>query len=380
MRIIHLADTHLGYRQFSGKLDPERKLNQRECDVYAVWHHAVDLAVERDVDAVIHAGDLFDSARPTARALAEALDGIARLRNAGIPVVAIAGNHSTPRFRSGGSVFEILERFGVLVAWERPQTFRVEDVAFHAVPHEPDADQLRADIAALEPDPSAAANVLILHADLNGVPSPGYGEINAIELDQEVIAHAPFDFIAMGHLHRFQVPQPNAIYPGSLERLDFADLDGEKAVLEVDLAVGAGANGFVTRHALATRPMLDVPVDCEGCDPDVVLSRLESDLTDANLDGAVVRIRLNRLQRDVYQALDFGRLEHVLKPCLHHVLHVGAGGLRASVGGEDPPELAFGPFARARIPDGLDPERVIAIAQSFLSEAQADELDEETAA
>ena len=41
MRIIHLADTHLGFRQFSGKLEPERRLNQRECDVYGVWHRAI---------------------------------------------------------------------------------------------------------------------------------------------------------------------------------------------------------------------------------------------------------------------------------------------------------------------------------------------------
>ena len=34
MRIIHVADTHLGYKNFSGKVDPVRNLNQRECDVY----------------------------------------------------------------------------------------------------------------------------------------------------------------------------------------------------------------------------------------------------------------------------------------------------------------------------------------------------------
>src|SRR3954451_8561616 len=268
MRIVHLADTHLGYRQFSGKLDPERKLNQRECDVYAVWHRAIAVAIERDVDAVIHAGDLFDSPRPTARALTEALDGLGRLRDAGIPVVAIAGNHSTPRFRSGGSVFEVLQRFGVHAAWEQPESFDIGGVTFHAVPHEPDADQLRADIESLQPNAASDANVVILHADLNAVPSPTYGEVNATELDQEVLARAPFDYIAMGHLHRYQAPQVNAIYPGSLERLDFADLEGEKAVLEIDLAAGAGAPGFVTRHPLTTRRLLDIPVDCHGCDPE----------------------------------------------------------------------------------------------------------------
>jgi DNA repair protein SbcD/Mre11 len=379
MRIVHLADTHLGYRQFAGKLDPARKLNQRECDVYAAWHRAVDVAIERRVGAVVHAGDLFDSPRPAPRALAEALDGFARLRDAGIPLIAIAGNHSTPRFRSGGSVFEVLQRFGVHAAWERPETFRIAGVAFHAVPHEADEEALRRDIDSLVPDPDADANVLILHADLNAVPSSSYGEASATELDQEVLAHAPFDYIAMGHLHRFQAPQANAIYPGSLERLDFADLEGMKAVLEVDLAVGAGAPGFVVRHPLATRPMLDLAVDCRDLDPGAVLAAIEAALEGNELTGAVVRVRLDALQRDVYQALDLGRLERLVEPCLHHVVQVGAGGLRASPEADAETELAFAPFARERMPSGLDAEAVIAIAQTFLRDARAEELEAEDA-
>lgn len=376
MRIVHLADTHLGYRQFPGKLDPEKKLNQRECDVYAGWHRAIDLAIERDVEAVVHAGDLFDSPRPSMRAMSEALDGFGRLRDAGIPVVAIAGNHSTPRFRSGGSVFEVLQRFGVHAAWDRPETFRIGGVAFHAVPHEVDAQRLQDDIDSLEPDASADANVLVLHADLNAVPSPSYGEVNAIELDQKVLAQAPFNYIALGHLHRFRAPQTNAIYPGSLERLDFADLEGEKAVLEVDLGVGAGLEGFVVRHPLEPRPMFEASVDCSSLSPEQILAGLSTELTGKDLAGAVVRVRLDRLQRDIYHSLDFRRMEGLLDACLHHVLQVGSSGLLAVSEAEAKPELAFAPFAMERMPPGLDGQAVIAIAQNFLSDARAEELEE----
>ena len=377
MNILHLADTHLGFRQFSGKLDPERKLNQRECDVYAVWHRAIDIAIERDVGAVIHAGDLFDSARPSPRALAEAIDGFARLRDAGIPIVAIAGNHSTPRFRSGGSVFEILERFGVMSAWREPQTFRIGDVAFHAVPHEADAGQLRDDIRALTPDASASANVLILHAGLEGVPTPGYGEVNAISLDAEVLVHAPFDYIAMGHLHRFQVPQVNAIYPGSLERLDFGDVEGDKTVLEIDLSLSAGAQGFVTRHPIQTRPVIDLVVTCTGCDQTAVLALVEEALDDAPVEGAVIRVKLEKLGRDVWGALDFGRFDELFAGCLHHQIQVGRSGLNAGPDGESVAELQFDSWARDRIPAGLDPETIIAIAQNHLKDATAREVEEE---
>jgi exonuclease SbcD len=377
MNIIHLADTHLGFRQFSGKLDPDRKLNQRECDVYAVWHRAIEIAIERNVGAVIHAGDLFDSARPSPRALAEAIDGFARLRDAGIPIVAIAGNHSTPRFRSGGSVFEILERFGVKAAWREPQTFRIGDVAFHAVPHEADAAQLRDDISALTPDTSASANVLILHAGLDGVPTPGYGEVNAISLDAEVLVNAPFDYIAMGHLHRFQAPQINAIYPGSLERLDFGDVEGDKAVLEIDLSLPAGAPGFVTYHSIEPRPVIDRVVTCTACDQSAVISRVEQALDGTSLEGAVVRVRLDELGRDVWGALDFGRFDELFAGCLHHQVQVGRSGLHAGPDAESVAELQFDTWARERIPADLDAETVLAIAQNHLRDAAAREVEEE---
>lgn len=376
MRIVHLADTHLGFKQFANKLDPVKRLNQRECDVYAAWHRAVDIAIEREVEAVVHAGDLFDSARPSPRAMAEAIDGFARLREAGIPVIGIAGNHSTPRFRSGGSVFEVLQRFGVHAAWEQPETFRIGNVAFHAVPHEADAEQLQEDIRGLQPDPAADANVLILHAGLDAVPAPGYGEVNSISVSAETLVEAPFDYIALGHLHRFQAPQVNAIYPGSLERLDFADLEGEKAVLEIDLGAGAGSSGFVTRHPLPTRAMFDLVVSCDGCDEGAVLERIEAQLDGKDLEGAVVRVRFEALQRDVWGALDFARLDELFAPCLHHQVQVGHGGLRTTVDEDDGHELRFDTFARERIPTGLDPEHVIAIAQQFLSEATAAEAEE----
>ena len=379
MRILHLADTHLGFRQFAGRLDPARNLNQRECDVYAVWHKAVDIGIERQVDAVVHAGDLFDSARPSPRAIAEALDAFARLREARIPVIVIAGNHETPRFRSGGSVFEVLERFDVQAVWREPRTIRIGSTAFHAVPHEPDAQRLRADVEGLELDPAADANVLILHTGIEALPRPTYGEINEIELDPEVLARAEFDFIALGHLHRFQAPQVNALYPGSLERLDFADLDGEKAVLEVDLAAGAGHPGFVKRHALQTRPLVDLRVDCTDCDPTAVVAAVEAQLAEQGLEGAVVRLRLDVLQRDVYHALDFDRLRELFAPCLHHVIVVGREGLRSTSGSADREELVFASWARQRVPAGLDAEKVVALAQGFLADAAAAEAEAEGA-
>jgi exonuclease SbcD len=374
MRIVHLADTHLGFRQFGPKLDPVRNINQRECDVYDRWHEAVDTAIGLRPDVVIHAGDLFDSSRPAPRAVAEALDGFARLREMGIPVVVIAGNHETPRFRSGGSVFEILERFGIEAVWAEPRTIRIGEIAVHAVPHEPAAARLAEDIRSVSPDPAAAANVLVVHAGLEALPRPGYGEVNEIELDPEVIAEAEHDYIALGHLHRHRVPQANAAYSGSLERLDFGDVEGAKGVLEIDLA-RSGSSGFLTVHPVACRAVHDFAIPCAELDAGQVLGAMEAAIGNTSLDGALVRVRLEQIARDVYHALDHAAAAELLVDCFHYQLSAGRSGLvvgSTEVGGEVP----FDQFARSRMPKDVDAEAVIALARGFLDDAALEEAEE----
>ncbi len=63
VRIAHISDTHLGYTRYA-KLCPETNRNQREVDVQEAYGRAVDEILDRDVDLVIHSGDVFDSVRP----------------------------------------------------------------------------------------------------------------------------------------------------------------------------------------------------------------------------------------------------------------------------------------------------------------------------
>ncbi len=374
MRIIHVADTHLGYKNFSGKVDPVRNLNQRECDVYDAWHAAIDVAIERKPDLFIHAGDLFDSSRPSPRAIVEALSGFAKLRDADIPALVIAGNHSTPRFRSGGSVFEILREFGISAIWGEPETIRVNGLAVHCVPHEPQAEQLLADIRSLQLDAEAEANVLVLHAGLEGVRQD-YHEVNEIALAPEELAKGEYAYIALGHLHKFHAPQLNAIYAGSLERLDFGDVDGEKAVVEIDLAAGGGSEGFVRRHPISTRPMLDIALPCDGIGPTEILAALEQEIDGVALEGAVLRLRFEAIQRDVYHSLDLAAIDEVLAPCLHVVRSVGRSGIVIS--SEDESDISFAAFGRREMPKGVDAEAVLRLALGYLGDAAAAEAEAE---
>ncbi|PNX52722.1 MAG: DNA repair exonuclease, partial [Thermoplasmata archaeon M9B2D] len=107
MRILHCADTHLGYSAYR-KVTAEG-VNQREIDIYDAFSQFVDYAVKTKPDLVLHAGDLFDSVRPTNRAITVAIQQILRLSQENIPFIVISGNHETPKLKETGNIFTIFE-------------------------------------------------------------------------------------------------------------------------------------------------------------------------------------------------------------------------------------------------------------------------------
>src|SRR4051812_45427146 len=95
IRIAHISDTHLGYRT-NFKTDPISGRNQRLVDIEQAYRIAVDDILSRDVQLVIHGGDVFHHTRPTWTTLRWFISQTRRLTNAGLPVLVIGGNHDTP--------------------------------------------------------------------------------------------------------------------------------------------------------------------------------------------------------------------------------------------------------------------------------------------
>ena len=177
------------------------------------------------------------------------------------------------------------------------------------------------------------------------------------------------DYAALGHLHAFARVAENAVYAGSLERLDFAD-ESDKVLVVVDL------EGSFSVTPAPFRPVFTVVVACGGLGPGAVLEAVEAAVAARDCREAVVRLRLDGLARDVYQALDLRRVDALLADALHFVLAVGPAGLSAGV--EEAEEgVAFETFARARVPAGVDASRVVALARGFLVAAGAEEVQRE---
>ena len=81
MKLIHIADTHLGLAAFN-RLDPDSGMNLREKQVYDNFLAAVDAIIREKPDVFVHAGDLFDTVKPKTKAYTTVLEALERLHAA----------------------------------------------------------------------------------------------------------------------------------------------------------------------------------------------------------------------------------------------------------------------------------------------------------
>ncbi|MBX5449218.1 metallophosphoesterase family protein [Thermogemmatispora sp.] len=103
---IHVADIHLGYEQYG--------VSERFNDFARAFWEIMDEAVRRQVDFVVIAGDLFNKRSIDARTLLQAIEGLRRLRERNIPVIAVEGNHDRSYYREGISWLQFLCHQGYL--------------------------------------------------------------------------------------------------------------------------------------------------------------------------------------------------------------------------------------------------------------------------
>lgn len=272
-RLLHTGDTHLGYRQYN---EPARRR-----DFLEAFQQVVRDAIEADVDAVVHAGDLFHDRRPELVDLMGTISVLRELDDAGIPFLAVVGNHETKRDAQWLDLFASLgyaERLG-----DEPRT--VGDVAVYGLDFVPRSRREELDYG-FEPHDAAHA-ALATH----GLFQPfDHGDWDA----REVLAGATVDFDAMllGDNHKpgreRLEPDDDSVdawvtYCGSTERAS-AD-EREDRGYNLVAFEGGGADGVhITRRSLPTREFAFIDVELgegEG------VERVNERVTQYDLDDAV---------------------------------------------------------------------------------------------
>jgi DNA repair protein SbcD/Mre11 len=382
VRIAHLADIHLGFRQYH-RQNP-LGINQREADVANGFRAAVDAVLAARPDAVLLAGDLFHQVRPSNTAIVFAFQQFQRLRHdlPEAPIVVIAGNHDTPRSSETGSILRLYEEMGVDVALDRPRRFEYPslDLSVLAVPHQPLREGER---PVLRPAGSATRQVLLLHGEVEGIYPPHISGAawGGVLVHPDEIHAEEWSYVALGHYHvQYQVAR-HVWYAGSLEYVTsnpWGELwdEGQKGIpgkgwLLVDLD-----RRKVTRQpaARARRVVSLPPIYADGLDA-VEIDRLIRERL-ASIEGGwkdqIVRLVVFNIPRHVARELDHATIREVKASALHFHLdlrrpEVGpAGGVEPGARRKPLAEVLRDFLAHRPLPAELDREAFVTAGVGLL--------------
>jgi len=394
VRFIHFADTHLGYADYS-KVDSATGMNRREQDFYEAWRRVIDAIVAEKPDFVVHAGDLFQSSRPNNRAIAVALEGVARLADANIPFVVVAGNHSTPRVRSLGNIFEAFTVFpNVHACYQgRYEKFILNDsasgktCAIHCLPHCSLSAELEKAYADLRVDPAAAWNMLVAHGGWRAATGDHgldtrMGEFNEQFLeDPETRFNIKFDYIALGHYHRHLAMNDHAFYSGSIERTSFNEAGYTSGYIRGDLERRAWEYVMIPSRAMRRLP----PLDCANKPPAEIMRELEQ-RAGPEIRDALVSIELQNLARDTYLQLDLSAIDQLFAAAFHFERHLNVATNNSKASGEASPVASaighigslrdeFSRYLAANLNGALSHEELEKTGLRYLMEAEDQEPD-----
>lgn len=236
MKLIHAADLHLDSPMLGLARHDGAPLDELRGATRRALANLVDAAIEREVDAVVLAGDLFDGDWNHYSTGVHFVKEMGRLREAGIPVVSIAGNHDAESKITKELVLpENVHVLGV----RKPDTFVLEDLglAVHGQGYaEPSVTQ---DISLAYPPPlDGLVNVGLLHTAAGGRP----GHANYAPCRLSFLRDHGYSYWGLGHSHTYEVlnQAPPIIFSGNLQGRSIRER-GPKGAVAVEL----GADGAV---------------------------------------------------------------------------------------------------------------------------------------
>lgn len=246
-----------------GRIDPQTGIHSRLLDFQRALNACIDTAIAQDVDLFVFAGDAYKTAHPSPTQQRLLFDCFLRLFEAKIPIVMVIGNHDNPVSFGKAHSLDLFSRIPVAgfhvmaqpesivvqtkngpvqivgIPWPSRTTLSLSNHPFANV------NEMNAFISSRVAELIAhyakqldhvLPAILVAHLTVGSASFSG-SEKRAICGQDPIffpsqLAVAPFDYVALGHLHRHQQLQPNGtppiVYSGSIERIDFGERQEEK--------------------------------------------------------------------------------------------------------------------------------------------------------
>ncbi len=349
IRFIHTADIHFGMENY-GRIDPKTGIHSRLLDFEKALNFCIDYAIEQEVDFFLFAGDAYKTAHPSPTHQRLLMSCFLRLYKAGIPVVIIVGNHDNPLSFGKAHALEIfgqipLDGFHVIakptslllqtkrgpvqivgIPWPTRNTIALSSDHMHTTAQqitEYISSGVSTIIASLASKldysiPAVLAGHLTVSSGIfSGSEKRAVYGTDPIFLPSQ-LGIAPFDYVALGHLHRYQnvngTHLPPIIYSGSIERVDFGERKEEKGF--VDVTIHAKEETTYEFVKTPTRPFIQIEVHL--FDTQDQTEQILRELSKHELDGAIIKL-LYHLPAHVKDCVDLSAIQKACTPAWYTV-------------------------------------------------------------
>lgn len=293
IRFIHTADIHFGMENY-GKIDPQTGIHSRLLDFKKSFDTCVKYAIANNVDLFVFAGDAYKTAHPSPTQQKLLMQSFIQLYQAHIPVVIVVGNHDNPLSFGKANALDIFAHLPIdgFYVCAKPESFIIQTksgpvqivgipwpnrhyLALNAAHALSSATELTQHISqtlahiiqnfAQKLDPSLPA-ILVGHLTVSSGIFSG-SEKRAVYGNDPILlpsqlALTPFDYVALGHLHRFQNVNPDGkipiVYSGSIDRIDFGERKETKGFC--DVTIHEKQNTTFKHIEIKTRPFIQIDV------------------------------------------------------------------------------------------------------------------------
>lgn len=269
MNIIHTADLHIGIENY-GRQDSESLINSRLLDFFRSFDYIVQKAVHEKTDLFIISGDIYHQREPSIYIQNEFAKRLIRLSEADIPVALLIGNHDSLLALKRISSLQIFKELKVpnIYVFDEPRLITIPtksgNIQVLGLPYlEKNVlneyflnfsiqEKTKQEYASFifsrliqdfssKIDP-ALPSVLLSHLTLREAVYQNWRPAmigNEIYVNQEIFKKIPFQYVALGHIHKPQVftevNYPVIAYSGSIDALDFGESEFDHGFYHVEI-------------------------------------------------------------------------------------------------------------------------------------------------